>query len=81
MIFYGFVEPIGEDGLGLFEFASLGTSRLIDHGKPVDDQAYKSRFAALKSDPDLDRYSGAGVRGTDRWRGFVTSKAYDYFTK
>ncbi len=67
--------------LGLYELASLGTSLLIGQGKAIDEQDYKSRFAALKNDADLDRYSGAGVRGTDRWRGFVTAKAYDYFTK
>jgi hypothetical protein len=67
--------------LALYESASLGTSRLIELNKPMDLAGYTARFAELKNDPELDRYSGAGVRGTDRWRGFVTAKAHDYFTK
>jgi hypothetical protein len=87
---YAFIrEQIGDKAfwkgqrksLALYEFVALATSKLIDQGGNVDTRKYKKRFAALQNDPDLERYSGAGVRGTDRWRGFVAAKADDYFTR
>ncbi len=67
--------------LGLYEFLSLGTSELIGSGHVIDEAVYRDRYKKLKDDPAFARYTGAGVRGTDRWRGFVTAAAYDYFTR
>jgi hypothetical protein len=81
---------IGEDAfhrprrsLGLYEFAALGTSKLIERvgDGPIDERGYRERYEKLRADPDLVKYTQGGVRGTERWRDFVTKRAYDYFTK
>lgn len=88
---YEFIRSvIGKDAfrreqrsLGLYEFAALGTSKLMERteGETIDADRYRQRYDCLKNDPDLTRYTQGGVRGTERWRHFVTKRAYDYFTK
>lgn len=71
----------GHFSLGLFEFISLGTAQMFARGAAIPKKKYSSLYNELLDDPDLERYTGAGIRGTDRWRGFVTARAYDYFAR
>ena len=68
--------------LGLYEFASLATSRLLElRNGGADPGEFRRRYDKLLKDRDLERYSKAGVSGTDRWRHFVAKRGYDYFTR
>ena len=69
--------------LGLAEFVTLGISRLIENnsGGRIDVPGAKGKYREILGDADLVKFTKGGVRGTDRWRNFLTKRAYDYFTQ
>lgn len=67
--------------LGLYEIVTLGMSLAIEKTPRLTHTKAQRRLDELRNDPALERYTGAGVRGSDRWRGFVVARGYDLFTR
>jgi hypothetical protein len=66
--------------LALFEFISLGLSRALDdRGDDITDEFIRGSIARIADLPEADRYSGMGVRGTQRLAGLVIPLAERHF--
>ena len=65
--------------LAMFEFIALGLSKLIEKNGGVTDEQVKERVAAIRDLPEAERYSGIGVRGTQRLSSFVVPLAEKFF--
>jgi len=65
--------------LAMFEFITLGLSKAIDRGDAVDPADMRERIASVQNLPAALRYSGIGVRGTQRLASFVTPFAEQHF--
>lgn len=66
--------------LALFEFISLGLSRALDErGAAVTDEFIRTQIEAIADLPEAERYSGMGVRGTQRLAGLVMPLAEPHF--
>jgi hypothetical protein len=80
-------EAAGEDAflknsrfsLAMFEFITLGLSRAVDREDTLDLTDMRERIASVQSLPAALRYSGIGVRGTQRLASFVTLSAEQHF--
>lgn len=56
--------------LAMFEFVSTGTSKAIERG-PINDSWLATKIDEASRVPEMERYSGSGVRGTQRLAGLV----------
>jgi hypothetical protein len=66
--------------LALYEFISLGVSRAIEGGVGVQTpEALAAKVAAVGQHPEVERYSGSGIRGTQRLSGLVLPFAQEHF--
>jgi hypothetical protein len=66
--------------LGMYEFITLGLSKAIERlGESLDPEFVKGRIAELPNLPEAQRYSGIGVRGTQRLANFVVPLAPEFF--
>lgn len=66
--------------LAYFEFIALGLSRALDNrGDAVTDDFITERVNAIADLPETDRYSGMGVRGTQRLAGLVMPLSEQHF--
>lgn len=65
--------------LAMFEFITLGLSKAIDRGDALDPADMRERIASVQNLPAALRYSGIGVRGTQRLASFVTPFAEQHF--
>jgi Protein of unknown function DUF262 len=70
----------GRFSLGYYEFITLGVSSALDTGKKVDPKWVAERIDAVGKLPEAERYTGSGVRGTQRLSGFVLAKAKSHFS-
>lgn len=57
--------------LAMFEFVSNGTSKALENSADVDLAWLKKKIEEAPTLPAMDRYSGSGVRGTQRLSGLV----------
>lgn len=68
--------------LALYEFISLGVSRAIEQGVGVTTpEALAAKVAGVERHPQVERYSGSGIRGTQRLSGLVLPHAQEHFTQ
>lgn len=65
--------------LGFYEFIALGVSRVVESNKPLDKAWLAKRIDAVSKLPEAEKYTGSGIRGTQRLSGFVLAKAEDHF--
>jgi len=66
--------------LALYEFIGLGVSRAIENGTGVTTaDELRAKVAAVADNPNVERYSGSGVRGTQRLSGLVFPFAETHF--
>jgi hypothetical protein len=66
--------------LGMYEFITLGLSKNIDRfGEKLNDEFVKKRVLGSSELPEAKKYSGIGVRGTQRLASFVVPMAEKYF--
>jgi hypothetical protein len=65
--------------LAMYEFVTNGTSKLIERGDPVDAAWLKGKVDAAVDLPAMEKYSGSGVRGTQRLSGLIP-EAEGYFS-
>lgn len=65
--------------LAMFEFITLGLSKAVDRGDALDPAEMRERIASVQHLPAALRYSGIGVRGTQRLASFVTPFAEQHF--
>ena len=66
--------------LGMYEFITLGLSRAIEKvGENLDAEFVRKRIAELPNLPEAEKYSGIGVRGTQRLANFVVPLAEAFF--
>jgi hypothetical protein len=69
----------GRFSLGYYEFITLGVSSALDSDKALDPKWLAERIDAMGALPEAERYTGSGVRGTQRLAGFVLAKAKSHF--
>ncbi|WP_375398757.1 DUF262 domain-containing protein [uncultured Sphingomonas sp.] len=65
--------------LGKYEFAVLGLSRALDEDSSISLQWIKQKVEGITSLPEFKKYSGAGVRGTQRLAKLVMPLSTPYF--
>jgi hypothetical protein len=65
--------------LGMYEFLCLGLSSAIEKGINLDNNFVKLRVEGVQYLDESKRYSGIGVRGTQRLAKFVMPLAPGYF--
>lgn len=65
--------------LAMFEFITLGVSKAIDRGDVPNLADMAGKVAAVQNLPAALRYSGIGVRGTQRLASFVIPFAEQHF--
>lgn len=64
--------------LGMFEFVTLGLSKRLESSQ-VSDQEIADRVNAVEHLPEAKRFSGIGIRGTQRLAQFVVPLAEKHF--
>ncbi len=69
----------GRFSLGYYEFIGYGLSLAMDGGKKISDRELAGKIDGLAVLPAAERYTGSGVRGTQRLSGLVFPGARDYF--
>ena len=57
--------------LAMFEFLTLGVSKAIERGQTMGNQLVQARVQSATTLPEMERYSGSGIRGTQRLSGLV----------
>ena len=68
--------------LAMFEFISLGLSKAIQSSAtPLTPKFVREKVAEVANLPQATRYSGSGVRGTQRLANFVVPLAERYFAQ
>lgn len=66
--------------LGMYEFITLGLSKRLEANPGATDIQQLSRLiGAVSTTPEAMRYSGVGIRGTQRLANFVVPGAEIYF--
>ena len=65
--------------LAMFEFISLGLSKRLETGD-IDDADLVAKVGAVSGLPEAQRYTGVGIRGTQRLAQFVVSLAEAHFS-
>lgn len=65
--------------LAMFEFITLGLSKAVDRGDDLDTDILREKIEAVQNLPAALRYSGIGVRGTQRLASFVVPFAEQHF--
>ena len=68
--------------LAMFEFISLGLSKAIQSSDTaLAPEFVRAKVASVADLPQAQRYSGSGVRGTQRLASFVVPLAERYFAQ
>jgi hypothetical protein len=67
--------------LGKYEFASLGVSRLLENNTSPPANMIKTKLQQITALPAAKKYSGAGVRGTQRLSKFIMPFAEQHFAE
>ncbi|MBT3072128.1 hypothetical protein KKP04_14830 [Rhodomicrobium sp. Az07] len=70
----------GRFSLGYYEFIILGLSSLLDQEGDISDEALSAKINSISKLPEAGKYTGSGVRGTQRLSGFVFAKAKEHFS-
>ena len=82
------MDSVGKDAffknrrfsLAMYEFITLGLSRAIENSsKTLGAKFVRERVAKVPMLPEAQRYSGIGVRGTQRLASFVVPMAERFF--
>ena len=67
--------------LAMYEFITLGLSKAIEGNVDLDPILVKDRIGAVPRLPEAEKYSGSGVRGTQRLASFVVPLAEAFFVQ
>lgn len=81
-------EDVGTDAfrknnrwsIALFEFVSLGVSKALEQGMLQTQDELRTRLTAALTNENVERYSGSGIRGTQRLSGLVLPFSEALFT-
>jgi hypothetical protein len=65
--------------LGMYEFIALGLSKRMEANE-IGDEELRAKVAAVERLPEAQRYSGIGIRGTQRLAQFVMPLAERHFS-
>ena len=65
--------------LGKFEFIILGLSKRIESGPKISDEDVKKLVNKINDFEPYKRYSGAGIRGTQRLSKLISDHAENFF--
>jgi hypothetical protein len=57
--------------LAVFEFVTVGLSKAMERGGDLSDEWIQEKLATALLLPEMEKYSGSGVRGTQRLSGLV----------
>ncbi|MFT4079166.1 DUF262 domain-containing protein [Rhodomicrobium sp.] len=75
----GVFKKGGRFSLGYYEFIILGLSSLLDNEGDISDDDLSAKIESISKLPEAGKYTGSGVRGTQRLSGFVFAKAKEHF--
>jgi hypothetical protein len=67
--------------LAMYEFITLGVSKAIERETQIDNIFIKNQIGAVSQLPEAEKYSGSGVRGTQRLASFVVPLAESFFAR
>jgi hypothetical protein len=71
----------GRFSLGYYEFITLGLSAAIDSNKQTSKKWISDHIDSIAELPEAEKYTGSGIRGTQRLAGFVFAKAKNHFSQ